>query len=426
MTNLRREAACLYVVHVSNLLLPLATLPYLTRVLGPEHYGRLGFAQVSVQFLVLLTNFGFDPVSARQVAVARSDRHLVNAIYWLTLTAKGLLCGASLLILLALLGAVDSLRPDGPLLMVCFITAVAAVVTPNWLFQGYEQLSFYAWATLAARLGLLPLIFVLVHTPDDELIAAALQATPPLVAGLWLTWYAWRRQWIGRPARTEPGLGRRMLTAAFDIFSGSSLTLVYTYGNVIMLRFFGGNAEVGYYVAAEKLISPGKQIFSPLVQACYARVCDQFAAGRGHEARHLSNRLLLAIAGLGLGGLGCGLFAAEWIPHLLGAAYGPSTGIFVALLPLPFLIGSAQVLVQLRVIPQQQQAVLKRIYGAASLFHVLQAPWLVLSYGAMGTAVSAVLTEALVTLLIYRFVLRHERVCEPGTQLANEVQHVRG
>jgi O-antigen/teichoic acid export membrane protein len=409
MSNVKREATYLYVVHFSNLLLPLATLPYLTRVLGPEQYGRLGFAQAVVQFLVLLTNFGFDPVSARQVAVGQADREAVNDAYWVTLMTKSGLCAASLLILLALAWSFDSLRSDGPLLMICGIAVVASAITPNWLFQGYEKLSVFALATLVARILFLPLVFLLVRGSGDYLQAAALQALPPLIAGAWLTHRAWKSAWIGRPVRPRPGVFRSMVSAAFDIFSGSTLTLVYTYGNVILLRVLGGNAEVGYYVAAEKLITPGKQIFSPLVQACFARVCDQFSAGREEEARGLSKRLLLAIAGFGMITLVVGYFAAGMIHLLLGPAYARAAAIFVVLLPLPFLIGSAIALVQLRIIPQQQQAVLKRIYGVASIFHLLQAPWLVLQFGAEGTAVSVILTEAVVTALIYRFVLKYEK-----------------
>ncbi|HFP0913585.1 TPA: oligosaccharide flippase family protein, partial [Escherichia coli] len=59
-TNLNKNIAYLFLVQGSSYLLPLITFPYLVRVLGPEFFGVLGFCQASMQYLVMLTEYGFN------------------------------------------------------------------------------------------------------------------------------------------------------------------------------------------------------------------------------------------------------------------------------------------------------------------------------------------------------------------------------
>ena len=70
MSVLRKNILSLFVLQGANYILPLVTIPYLVRVLGPANFGRIAFAQAFIQYFVMLTDYGFNLSATRDIARA--------------------------------------------------------------------------------------------------------------------------------------------------------------------------------------------------------------------------------------------------------------------------------------------------------------------------------------------------------------------
>src|SRR3954466_3216782 len=75
------NALWLYLVQFSSYLLPFLTLPYLSRVLSVEHFGQIAWAQTMVFNFVTLTEYGFNLIATRDVAVNRFDPDKLDRIF---------------------------------------------------------------------------------------------------------------------------------------------------------------------------------------------------------------------------------------------------------------------------------------------------------------------------------------------------------
>jgi O-antigen/teichoic acid export membrane protein len=85
------NVASLFSVQIANFLLPLLTVPYVVRIIGPDKLGLLNFSQAYVTYFSLLINYGFDMAAVRAIAANRDDKEATNRIFSQVLAGKALL-----------------------------------------------------------------------------------------------------------------------------------------------------------------------------------------------------------------------------------------------------------------------------------------------------------------------------------------------
>ena len=76
------NAASLISLQAVGYVLPLVTVPYLLRVLGPERFGLIAFSQAVMASFVTLNDYGFNLSATRELAICREDRRLKSELYF--------------------------------------------------------------------------------------------------------------------------------------------------------------------------------------------------------------------------------------------------------------------------------------------------------------------------------------------------------
>ncbi|MFL4190960.1 oligosaccharide flippase family protein, partial [Escherichia coli] len=64
-----------------NYIIPLVTIPYLVRVLGLEVYGKYSIILSVLQYLVIITDYGFNLSGSRQIALSLNDKKKISKIF---------------------------------------------------------------------------------------------------------------------------------------------------------------------------------------------------------------------------------------------------------------------------------------------------------------------------------------------------------
>ena len=78
--SLLKNTAFLYILTFSNYFFGLITLPYETRVLGPEYFGILGFAAAFYSYFYIIFDFGFILCGTKKIAENVNDRNALVKI----------------------------------------------------------------------------------------------------------------------------------------------------------------------------------------------------------------------------------------------------------------------------------------------------------------------------------------------------------
>jgi O-antigen/teichoic acid export membrane protein len=399
----RKNIVALYAVQLVSYVLPLVTIPYLSYILGPAGVGTVGYAQAVAQILLIFVDFGFDLTSTRNIAMHKDEPGVVNRIYWTTMCAKATFCliSSTCLVCLALLAYHHP--KDRVSLLLANMILWGSVLTPAWLYQGLQRMPSLAVTVVAARVILLGPLFLFVKTSNDVGLAAALQFAPTLISGVILTTLLFAQKSVVWKVETSVDSILSATKESYHLFLSSALTSVYLYANVLILRLISGNVGVGYYVSAEKITTPLRQLSVPPIQAFFPKICGMYAEGGSVGVQKIVNRFILIFICTGISMfLGFQLFGEWFVRHFFGMNFHETSAILKVLIVVPAMSGVTATLVQLRLIASGNQAVLKKVYSVGAVFHVCQCPILIYYWGGVGAAYSAVATEVLMATMIVR------------------------
>jgi PST family polysaccharide transporter len=327
----------MYVVQFSSYFMPLLTLPYLSRVLGPEKFGLVAYAQAFMWYFVTLTEYSFNLTATRRIAAAQGDPEEISKTFSAVMASKLLLTVLGLAILLATVFALPKLRPNWNLFLVCFLSVVGNCLFPLWLFQGLQKMEHVAIRDFLAKLIGIGALFALVHRDSDYLLAASVQSGSLIVAGLiglasvpFLSPVRWR--W------PSPRYVWDTLRTGWPVFlplAASSFTVAT---NIFILGLRSSNEEVAYFSGAWRIVSALRMLVAPVVTAVYPHVSHK--AGRSErEVVQFVRKYGLLLAGpfllLGLVLLVAGPLL---IRIALGRQYGPSMLLIQVMALSPFLL----------------------------------------------------------------------------------------
>jgi O-antigen/teichoic acid export membrane protein len=190
------------------------------------------------------------------------------------------------------------------------------------------------------------------------------------------------------------------LRDGWHLFISSAAISLYSTTNVVLLGFTAGDAAVGYFSAAEKLIKAASGVTGPIGQAAYPRISHLMDVSRA-EAYSLIRRLLRILGWTGLG-ISIAVFAtAPFVVHLLyGPAFTVTTSVLRWLAPLPLLLGLSNVLGVQTMLALRMKRTVSGIVLSAGLLNIVLLFILASYFGAVGAGMSVLTTETLVTTLM--------------------------
>ena len=390
----------LYAVQFVLTILPLITLPWLARVLGPAELGVVVFVQSFSFLLGMLIEFGFQLSATRRIAAERGDRHAMGETVAGVLGAKLLLIAVAVAVSVIVLVSVPAFRDDPKLLGFGLAMALLQGLLPIWFFTGLEQLRLTAAIDVTVRLLTAVAIIVLVREEGQGLRVLWIWTAGAAISVVILNALMYRRVPFLRPTSHLRSLAFK---EGWALFVATAAVSLYTSGTVFMLGLVVSSAQLALFSAAERVVRAAIRATGPISGAAYPRISHLLSQGRADRAQRLSSLVLLAVTALAAVASALMLLLAPVVIDILfGDQFEESVGILriLALLLPPVAVGAT--LSGLWLITRRMDRISTTIAVASGLVNLVATPLVGSLSGPTGVAwtLVAIETGAAISLVV--------------------------
>lgn len=379
---------------VVSLLAGLVTAVVVSRALGPEFYGVLGFGTALLSYFGLLVIAGTDEYGTRQIArdpgfAAANGRAMVATIV-------GMRVAFAIVAAAAVVAIARLFAPSVVAMHVLMIQALGlgfTAVMVDFYFQGVQRMGVMALRQAGAATLSVIAVVLLVRGPGDVYVAAAI---PVLAVGVSVIAMAvlFAVEAGAVPVRFRPTDWPAVLRRSFPFAFATFMAAIYSNLDLVMLGFMRPAEEVGWYNAAARLAALA-MIAGGLVRSAFLPALSG-VAGDAEQRRGYGDTYgaVLAFLGAPIAVFGA-LFAAPALALLFGPAYGPAEGALVILMASCGVHYLAMTYTTAALAWDREKTLAKAVAASAAL-NVAMNFALIPRFGIEGAAVATLISQALV------------------------------
>lgn len=388
------------VLQLANYVFPFLTVPYLSRVLTTEHYGLILFSLSFSTYFSLLCDYGFSLSGTKEVAIHASNKPQLNSIVSNITYIKIVLFLFSIILNLIVVFSYSKFRAHWELYLVNILVLVNNVFFPVWFFQGVEKMKYITIIQVGVRILSLLLIFTLIHNDSQYFLWPVINVITSIISAI-IAQFILLKYFAIRYTKPDFGIIKHQLKEGWHIFISTIAISLYTVSNSFFLGLLTNTVMVAYYASAEKIMNAIQGLLGPISQAFFPHLSRVVAEDKERGIKALQKALFL-IAGIGLLISVILFFTAPLVVKLIyGAKYEIATTQALRVLAvLPFIICLSNVFGIQTMIPFGLSKPFSRILIISSCVNVLLLIVLIPRFTYIGTAVSVVITESLVTLMM--------------------------
>lgn len=237
------------IYQITAILLPLITMPYVSRVLGPQGVGTNSLTNANTQYFMLLGTLGITMYATKKIATVRENRRKLRQTFWEIFSIQFIGCMISYIIFVLVLGIRSSL---GLYYMLQGFFILSSAIDISWYFVGIEDFKNASIRSFLVKIISVFLIFIFVKDSND-LWQYILINSLTMFIGQFVMWIYVDKSTFSFKSLDKLKL-RRHITPILVLFIPQVATQIYTVLDKTMLGVFSPTVEVGYYDQSQKIV----------------------------------------------------------------------------------------------------------------------------------------------------------------------------
>ncbi|WP_314159933.1 oligosaccharide flippase family protein [uncultured Gemella sp.] len=263
---------------ILTIILPIITVPYVTRIFTSEDLGNYVFYSSIVNYFSLFAMLGVAVYGTKQIAAA-SD---VSSTFWNIYAIQFI---ASLLALIAYVIAVISIPNMGGIIPIILgVVLFSKMIDISWLFAGKEDFKKITLRNTVVKLSGVISIFTLVKSSEDLYLYAFLIIVFDFL-GQFVMWVP-AKKFIKYPSFNIKLIKKNFHPIVLLFLPQVAISL-YVVLDKTLLGILGSYSDVGIYEQGQKLTSILITVVSSLGAVMLPRVANLLSEKKEKEAQNM-------------------------------------------------------------------------------------------------------------------------------------------
>lgn len=233
-----------FILTASQIVFPLLTFPYVSRVLEASGNGKVAFIASAANCFSMVASLGIPTYGIRVCATVRDDREKLSQTVWELMIIHSISTIIAIALFFASYLFIDEFRREPELMLIYGISLPLNVLGVNWLYSALEQYQYITIRSLLFKVLSVILMFVLVRKRADYIFYGAILVFA--VAGSNILNFINMRKYVDMRRPRKYDLKRHMKPILM-FFAQTVAVAIYTNMDTVMLGFMKNDVEVGLY-----------------------------------------------------------------------------------------------------------------------------------------------------------------------------------
>lgn len=284
-SSIKKNIVLNIIYTITNMIFPLITFPYVSRILLSEALGKVSFFTAVSGYAIMMASLGISTYGIRAVAKVRDDRKKLSKVVEELLLINTIITIIVVSILIGSIFWIDKFKDDYELLLINCALVLVTPIGMNWLYSGLEQYGYITKRSIFFKTLSLILVFLFVKDKDDYCIYALITVFSSCAS--YVCNFIYARRFCDFVAIRELNFTRHYKQTLM-LFASILAVNIYTNLDTVMLGFICGDREVGLYSVAVKI----KALLLTLVNAISAVLLPRLSYYLSEKKNDEFNRVL--------------------------------------------------------------------------------------------------------------------------------------
>ncbi len=274
---------------VLNLLFPLITFPYISRVLSVQGIGIYNFSNTYINYFTLIAGLGIATYAVREGAKYRNQKKRIEKFASQVFSINIFATIIAYLLLFLSLVIFKNLNNYVTCILIFSLQILFTTLGTEWIYTIYEDYAYITIRSIAFKILSIILLFILVREPSDYLWYATITVLAGVGSNILNFIHA--RSFINIRLTLNTNW-RYHLKPILVIFASAVAVTIYVSSDTTILGILKNDYAVGIYSISVKIYQIAQSLLSAILTVTIPRLAMLWGQKRRSEYNDVLTRVI--------------------------------------------------------------------------------------------------------------------------------------